>query len=64
MFLTAMKELPATLLLSPTGFGTLATQVWNSTSAAIFTRAAAPALALILLSSVPMALLVVRERVR
>ena len=64
MFLTAMKELPATLLLSPTGFGTLATQVWNATSAAIFTRAAAPALALILLSSVPMALLVVRERVR
>lgn len=64
VFLTAMKELPATLLLAPTGFATLATQVWNSTSDAFFTRAAAPALALVLLSSVPMALLVARERVR
>ncbi len=61
VFLTAMKELPATLLLAPAGFSTLATQVWNATSAAFFTRAAAPALALVLLSSVPMALLVARE---
>jgi iron(III) transport system permease protein len=61
VFLTAMKELPATLLLAPAGFSTLATQVWNSTSAAFFTRAAAPALALVLLSSVPMAVLVTRE---
>ncbi|MGH2758688.1 MAG: ABC transporter permease [Actinomycetota bacterium] len=64
VFLTAMKELPATLLLAPAGFSTLATQVWNSTSAAFFTRAAAPALGLILLSSVPMALLVARDRGR
>ena len=61
VFLTAMKELPATLLLAPAGFSTLATQVWNATSAAFFTRAAAPALALIVLSSVPMSLLVARE---
>ncbi len=64
LFLTAMKELPATLLLAPAGFSTLATQVWSATSAAFFTRAAAPALGLILLSSVPMALLVARERDR
>ena len=64
VFLTAMKELPATLLLAPTGFSTLATQVWSATSSAFFTRAAAPALALILLSSVPMALLVARDRNR
>lgn len=62
MFLTVMKELPATLLLAPAGFSTLATHVWGATSAAFFTRAAAPALGLILLSSVPMAVLVTRER--
>jgi len=64
VFLTCMKELPATLLLAPTGYPTLATQVWNATSEAFFARAAAPALALVLLSSLPMALLVLRERDR
>ncbi len=62
VFLTAMKELPATLLLAPTGYSTLATQVWNATVEAFFGRAAAPALALVLLSTLPMALLVLRER--
>jgi iron(III) transport system permease protein len=57
VFLTVMKELPATLILSPTGFPTLATQTWSSVSEAFFARAAAPSLALILVSSVPMALL-------
>jgi iron(III) transport system permease protein len=61
VFLTCMKELPATLLLAPTGYQTLATQVWSSTSEAFFARAALPALALVLLSSLPMALLVLRE---
>jgi iron(III) transport system permease protein len=61
VFLTCMKELPATLLLAPTGYTTLATQVWSSTSEAFFARAALPALALVLLSSVPMAILVLRE---
>lgn len=61
VFLTCMKELPATLLLAPTGYDTLATQVWSATSEAFFARAAAPALALVLLSALPMALLVMRE---
>jgi len=61
VFLTCMKELPATLLLAPTGYSTLATQVWSSTSEAFFARAALPALALVLLSSLPMAILVLRE---
>lgn len=64
VFLTCMKELPATLLLAPTGYPTLATQVWSATSEAFFARAAAPALALVLLSSLPMAVLVLRERDR
>ena len=62
VFLITMKELPATLVLSPIGFKTLATSVWAATEEAFFARAAAPALFLILVSSVPMAFLVLRER--
>lgn len=51
VFLTAMKELPATLLLSPIGFKTLATAIWSATDEAFFARAAAPMLLLILVSS-------------
>jgi iron(III) transport system permease protein len=61
VFLTCMKELPATLLLAPTGFRTLATQVWGATSEAFFARAAAPALALVVLSSLPLAVLLARD---
>jgi iron(III) transport system permease protein len=60
VFLTTMKELPATLILGPFGFKTLATMVWSAVSEAFFTQAAAPALLLILISSVPMAFLVLR----
>lgn len=62
VFLTCMKELPTTLLLSPTGYSTLATSVWSAISEVFFARAAAPALLLILLSSVPLALLTLREK--
>jgi iron(III) transport system permease protein len=58
VFLTTMKELPATLILGPFGFKTLATSVWSAVSEAFFTQAAAPALLLILISSLPMAFLV------
>ncbi|QBI19281.1 iron ABC transporter permease [Egibacter rhizosphaerae] len=61
VFLTAMKELPATLLLGPTGGRTLATDVWNATNEAFFARAAAPALLLVLIAGVPMALLLHRR---
>lgn len=57
VFLTTLKELPATLLLSPIGFDTLATQVWAATEAAFFARAAAPALLLIVVGAVPLAVL-------
>ena len=64
VFLTTMKELPATLLLAPLEFDTLATSIWTATSEAFFARAAAPALLLILVSALPMYLLVIRERVK
>lgn len=62
IFFTTMKELPATLILSPIGFKTLATSIWSATSEAFFARASAPALLLILISSVPMAFFTLRER--
>ena len=62
VFLLTMKELPATLILGPLGFQTLATSVWSATSEAFFARAAAPALMIILTSSIPMTLLVLREK--
>lgn len=61
VFLTAMKELPATLLLAPLGFKTLAMAVWSAVSEAYFAAAAAPALLIILCSSLPTALLMRRS---
>jgi iron(III) transport system permease protein len=51
VFLSAMKELPATLLLRPIGFDTLATEIWTATSAAAYAEAAPPALLLIAVSA-------------
>jgi iron(III) transport system permease protein len=51
VFLSAMKELPATLLLRPTGFDTLATEVWTATTVSAYSAAALPGLVLILLSA-------------
>lgn len=53
VFLTAMKELPATLLLRPIGFETLSTRVWTAASVGRYGRAAIPAVMLVLLSAVP-----------
>jgi len=62
VFLLVMKELPATLILSPIGFNTLATSIWSAASEAFFARAALPALLLIAASAVPLAFLMLRER--
>ena len=62
VFLVTIKELPATLLLSPTGFQTLATSIWTAASEAFFARAALPSLLLIAVASVPTAWLLLRER--
>ncbi|MGH3081739.1 MAG: ABC transporter permease [Gaiellaceae bacterium] len=51
VFLSTMKELPATLLLRPIGFETLATEIWRYTSVGAYSRAALPALLLIALSA-------------
>lgn len=62
VMLTAMKDLPITLILAPIGFSTLATELWQYTSTGSYGRAAAPALALVLLSAVPSVWLATRQR--
>lgn len=49
----AMKELPATLLLRPTGVDTLATVMWSRTDVAQYGAGAPYALALIIVASIP-----------
>lgn len=61
VFLLTMKELPATLILSPIGFTTLASSIWAAAEEAFFARAAAPALLLIAVSSIPLAIITARE---
>lgn len=50
VFLTAIKELPATMLLSPIGFRTLATHIWQATENVDFAEAAAASLTMLLVS--------------
>ncbi len=61
VFLTVMKELPATILLRPIEFDTLAVDIWSASSEAFFARAAAPALLLVLVAVLPMTVLISRE---
>lgn len=57
VFLTVMKELPATLFLRPTGMETLATELWGRISAASYAAAAPYAIAVVLVAAVPTAVL-------
>jgi iron(III) transport system permease protein len=57
VFLTAMKELPATMLLAPTEFRTLALSVWSAAGDARFAAAALPALILVAISAFAVLLL-------
>jgi iron(III) transport system permease protein len=60
VFLTTMKELPATLLLSPTGYRTLAVTTWSAAAEGFFAEAAVPALLLVLCSIPPLYMLLGR----
>ena len=62
VFLTAIKELPAVLILAPIEFSTLATEIWSASEVGFFERAAAPSLVLLAISAIPLYLLSVRER--
>jgi len=60
VLLSTLKELPATLILRPSGFDTLATEVWTATSVTQYSQAAVPALMLCVLAAPAVWLLVVR----
>jgi iron(III) transport system permease protein len=60
VFLTSSKELPATLLLHPTGMDTLATAMWQHTTVSDYGAAGPYAVALVVLAAVPTALLSAR----
>jgi iron(III) transport system permease protein len=62
VFLTTMKELPATLLLRPTGFETLVTRVWAARQAGHYGYAAVPALLLLVVSGLSMVFILRREQ--
>jgi iron(III) transport system permease protein len=64
VFLSVLKELPLTLLLAPTGFGTLATTLWDAAREAVYSQAAVPALLLLVVSFLSLALLMRRGEVR
>jgi iron(III) transport system permease protein len=57
VFVDSMKELPATILLRPFNFDTLATHVYSYASLEQFDRAAPGALAIVLVGLVPILLL-------
>ncbi len=62
VFLTAVKELPATLILAPIGFETLSTEIWSATSVAFYERGAVPSLVLLVISAPALYLLTTRQR--
>ncbi len=57
VFVDSMKELPATLLLRPFNFDTLATQVYTLASLDLFEEAAPAALAIVIIGLIPLMLL-------
>jgi iron(III) transport system permease protein len=63
-FLTAVKELPATLILRPSGLETPATLVWRQTSVNDYAMASLPALLLIAAAAIPTYLLLIRPEAR
>ncbi|UWG47855.1 ABC-type Fe3+ transport system, permease component [Halanaeroarchaeum sp. HSR-CO] len=57
VFLTTMKELPATLILRPLRFDTLVTYIWRVQEAGLYGKAAIPALVLVVVSGISMAVI-------
>ncbi|MGB0506436.1 MAG: ABC transporter permease [Pikeienuella sp.] len=64
IFVDAVKELPATLILRPFNFSTLATHVYDYASREHLEQAAPAALAIILVGLIPVAVLIANLRTR
>lgn len=61
VFISVIKELPATLLLRPNEFETLAIRIWSATGEGFYTRASAASLALLAVSIVPLLVMTNRD---
>ncbi len=53
VFVSSLKELPATLLLRPPGFDTLSVRVWNEAHEGFYEMAAPAALLIVLAAALP-----------
>ncbi|BAZ07496.1 ABC transporter permease [Calothrix sp. NIES-3974] len=62
VFLTAIKELPATILLAPIGFKTLAIAIWDATENVDFDDAASASLTMLLVSMISTFLVLSQEK--
>jgi iron(III) transport system permease protein len=60
VFVDVMKEMPATLLLRPFGYDTLAVRIWQLTSESFWEAAAVPALTIVAAGMLPVLLLIRR----
>ena len=63
VFLTSLKELPATLLVRPAGFETLAIRVWIWAEDGLYKQAAPAALLLVMVAAAPLSFLLRREQI-
>ena len=61
VFVSSLKELPATLLLRPAGFDTLAVRIWIEAHEGFYAQAAVPALLMILVSMLPLRWMLKRD---
>lgn len=63
VFLDTMKEMPATLLIRPLGWDTLAVEIWQRTTEGLWVEAAVPALTIVAAGLIPVFVLTsLRER--
>jgi len=61
VFLTTMKELPVTLILRPSGFETIVTQIWRAQETALYQYAVVPTLILLVISGLSMVVILTQE---
>ena len=64
VLLSTLKELPATLLLAPIGFETLATRIWSAAEDGFFAEVGISSLVLIMLSGILTWALVLRRELK
>ena len=61
VFVDVLKEMPATLIMRPFGWDTLAVRIFEMTSEGEWARASLPALTLVLVGLLPVVLLIRRS---